>query len=327
MTPFHKSPPYEWFAEEWSRFVSSLQHSALAHAQLLCGDRGIGVLDLAYAQAKYLLCLSRRADQACDQCKSCHLFNQQGHPDFALIDVEEGASAIKIDQVRDLSTLISQTSQLGGAKVILLHPPEAMNVNAANALLKNLEEPPANTYFILVTHAYAKVMATIRSRCVIQQLATPSRKQAERWLESEGCSDLGSMLEEAGGAPLTVRAWLRNDAKGEREQLLKQLTAYARHELDLLSCAKSLIKLDYGFVLSQVTLWLQHSIKVKQGGLLSFNSFDEQLTHCSLYSLFNLLDKMTLRRAAFEAGANLNTQIVIEELLMDIAVCQQNRPG
>ncbi len=84
------------------------------------------------------------------QCKSCLLLKAGSHPDNYLLEPEEADKAIKVDQVRDLVSFVVQTAQMGGRKVVLIEPVEAMNINAANALLKSLEEPSGDTVLLLV---------------------------------------------------------------------------------------------------------------------------------------------------------------------------------
>ncbi|MBI3939049.1 MAG: DNA polymerase III subunit delta', partial [Betaproteobacteria bacterium] len=140
----------------------------LPHALLLIGPEGTGKLDFATFLAQSLLCEAPAPGaEACGKCPACGWFAAGNHPDFRLVQPEaleqkaEGEGApdekpssrqIAVEQVRGLSHFIVLSPHRRGLKVILMHPAEALNVNAANALLKNLEEPPAGTLFLLVTH-------------------------------------------------------------------------------------------------------------------------------------------------------------------------------
>src|SRR5207247_4155502 len=109
---------------------------------------------------------------------------------------------IKIYQVRELADFLNIRSHRGGLRVALVHPAEEMNINAANALLKALEEPPAGAVFLLVSHRPARLLPTIRSRCVALPVAVPPREAALRWLSGQGMPDAERWLAYAGGAPL-----------------------------------------------------------------------------------------------------------------------------
>jgi DNA polymerase III subunit delta' len=157
--------PLPWHDSEFRRLVAN--RAGLPHALLVQGRQGIGKLAFARALAQALLCENPKAEGvSCGLCPACHWFAAGTHPDFRQIEPqgmtehpegEEGAEKkaslqISVDEVRQLADFINISSHRNGLKVILLHPAEAMNPNAANALLKNLEEPPARTCFLLVTH-------------------------------------------------------------------------------------------------------------------------------------------------------------------------------
>jgi len=190
----------------------------LPHAILIHGPRGVGKLALAERAAQMLLC--EGASKPCDQCDACRWFKAGNHPDFRRVEpealwpqaeVDEDAPAkrakqpsieIKVDQVRELAHFLYIRSHRGALRVALVHPAEDMNENAANALLKGLEEPPAAAVFILVSHRPAQLLPTIRSRCVAFPVGIPPREAALAWLSAQGLVDAPRWLAYAGGAPL-----------------------------------------------------------------------------------------------------------------------------
>ena len=173
----------------------------LHHALLLAGLPGIGKGEFARALAQGLLCeqLPRPPApvQACGQCAACKWFASGHHPDFRLLELAptesrsakgreagQGARAweISIDQVRELESFITTTSARGHARVVLVDPAETLSTPAANALLKMLEEPGENTWFLLVTHLPGQMPATVRSRCRAVAVPQPSEAEAQQWL-------------------------------------------------------------------------------------------------------------------------------------------------
>ena len=190
----------------------------LPHAILLYGPQGIGKLALAERAAQLLLCEGEK--KPCDACDACRWFRAGNHPDFRRLEPEALAKdietedepkakrtkqpsiEIKIDQVRELADFLYIGSHRGKLRVALVHPAEHMNENAANALLKGLEEPPAGAVFILVSHRPAQLLPTIRSRCVAIAVPIPPREAALAWLTKEGVKDPARWLAYAGGAPL-----------------------------------------------------------------------------------------------------------------------------
>ncbi|HBB79504.1 MAG TPA: DNA polymerase III subunit delta', partial [Pseudomonas sp.] len=168
-----------WQAGLWQLLAGRQQH---AHAYLLHGPAGIGKRDFAERLMALLLCQRPSLEGACGACRGCQLLAAQTHPDHYILEPEEVDKAIRVDQVRDLVDFITQTAQLGGRKVVLLEPAEAMNINAANALLKSLEEPAGNTVLLLVSHQPSRLLPTLKSRCVQQACPLPERQQSLDWL-------------------------------------------------------------------------------------------------------------------------------------------------
>ena len=167
-----------WQAEAAREVLSA--RAAWPHALLLDGPRGLGKRTLALNLARGLLCESPSADgSACGSCASCHYVAAGQHPDLQMIEPfvidEDGEVKVQdpilIERIRALIDWVQLTSHRGRAKVAVIVPAEAMNLAAANALLKTLEEPPPATYLILVAHQPGRVPATLRSRC--RRMAAP----------------------------------------------------------------------------------------------------------------------------------------------------------
>jgi len=201
----------------------SARAGRLPHALLIHGPRGVGKAALAERIAQTLLC-EGAGKKPCLACDACRWFVAGNHPDFRRVeseavakippapDAEDEAPAkrapkqpsieIKVDQVRELADFLYVRSHRGGVRLALVHPAEDMNENAANALLKGLEEPPAAAMFLLVSHRPAQLLPTIRSRCVAVPVPIPPREAALQWLASQGIKNAERWLAYAGGAPL-----------------------------------------------------------------------------------------------------------------------------
>ena len=123
------------------------------------------------------------------------------HPDFRWI-VPDGA-IIKIDQIRALNAFAAQTPQIAKRKVAAVFDAHLLNINAANTLLKTLEEPPPNTHVLLCTPYWSRLLPTIRSRCQRLQVRT-NDQQAQQWLTDQGLSFSMESFALAGHAPLTL---------------------------------------------------------------------------------------------------------------------------
>jgi len=130
---------------------------------------------------------------------------------------------IGVEQIRALSDLVHMSSHRNGYKIILIHPAETMNLAAANALLKNLEEPPPQTLFILVTHRPQDLLPTIRSRCRQIAMPTPDLATAVAWLEQQGVKDPATSLAAAGYAPLAALEFDDDDYLAQHEAFIRQI--------------------------------------------------------------------------------------------------------
>ncbi len=183
-------PP--WLADSWRSLAERIDRGQLPHAVLIGGARGLGKRTLADSLVRAALCESR-ADHgfACGTCRACHLLAAGSHPDrvdvsFGLRDDGKPRSEITVEQIRELSQRLSLSSQFGGLQLVTLDPADAMNASAANALLKTLEEPSANTVIILVCDRPMRLPATIRSRCQRVRVPAPPAAAARAWLIAQG---------------------------------------------------------------------------------------------------------------------------------------------
>jgi DNA polymerase-3 subunit delta' len=219
----------------WQRTAATEVLAARAtwpHALLISGPRGIGKRTLALNFARSLLCESPRADGlACGACASCRYVAAGQHPDLQLVEpftIEDDGDvkqldAIPVDRIRALIDWALVTSHRGRAKVALIVPAELLNVAAANALLKTLEEPPADTYLLLVSHQPGRIPATLRSRCRRFEAPEADADVARQWLASQGVAAPASVLAQAGGAPLLALAMADPAWQGERAVWLQAL--------------------------------------------------------------------------------------------------------
>lgn len=212
---------------------SRLQALGAAHAVLLSGALGDGLFEAALDGAAAWLCESPEAAGPCGRCNSCRLIQAGSHPDLHRLlpeelrrqiepegSAEEGQGTdggegrkgrkpsrqIRIDEVRRAIDWAATTSSRGRGKVVLVHPADAMNLQAASALLKTLEEPPRGVRLLLSATAPDRLLATVRSRCQAVRLAPVPAEQAQRWLADQGVHGAEVMLAACGGRPLEAAA-------------------------------------------------------------------------------------------------------------------------
>jgi DNA polymerase-3 subunit delta' len=221
-----------WHDDHWSRLQARRQRDAMPHALLLCGPNGLGKRAFAQRFVQGLLCGQSTQGEACGQCRTCLLLAAGTHPDlirltFGLRKDGVQRSEIVVDQIRGLSARLAMSSQFGGWQVAIIDPADALNSAAANALLKTLEEPAAQTLLILVADAPWRLPQTIRSRCQRIEFQLPGTAAALAWLEAEGVGDAAAALTAAGGNPGLARMWAQEGALDRRLEVRKDLAALA----------------------------------------------------------------------------------------------------
>lgn len=224
--------PVPWHAAHWARLQSRRARDAMAHALLLCGPAGLGKRDFMRRFVHGLLCLQPQDGVACGQCRSCLLLAAGTHPDlvgltFGLRKDGVQRKEIVVEQVRELSARLAMASQFGGWQVAVIDPADAMNAAAANALLKTLEEPSAQTLLILLADAPWLLPQTIRSRCQRIEFQPPDPDIALAWLGAQGVKDPAGALAAAGGNPGLAQEWAAQGALDRRLDVRKDLAALA----------------------------------------------------------------------------------------------------
>lgn len=302
------SAPLPWQNEIWLRLQQQLQADKLPHALLFAGPEYTGKEHLVMALARTLLCAAPVAALNCGKCHSCELSASGNHGDFRWLEPEGKSRVIKIEQVRELVEFTSRTAGFGLRKVIVFSPAERMNINAANALLKVLEEPAANTFLILVSHRIHGLPATIRSRCQIVRPDIPSRQSSLDWLDTVCGSreESEKLLDLAGERPL-LAAQLHREAAGESLQLVKHTMAglFAGR-----SGAAALATAMTEQTLEQALAQLYDGIQTLLRGLNS-----GRLASAQGRAGFLLLDEIRQIQRASNSGSNPNRQLLLDALI------------
>lgn len=219
-----------WHSDIWQRLMKS--RARLPHALLLQGQEGLGKRVFALRLARTLLCQQATGQGACCRCHGCHLVDAGNHPDLLRVTLDDERTAITVEQIRALADFLSLKPHSAPHKVVLLMPADLMNLNAANALLKLLEEPPLGSVFVLVSSRPMRLPATIRSRCVPVAFRPPQATVAQQWLSTRlGRSD-DAALAAAGGAPFLAERLAQAEAQSAAAEARRDLDLLARGEGD-----------------------------------------------------------------------------------------------
>lgn len=323
---------FDWQKAVWNQLLA--RREKLPHALLLRGRQGIGKLAFGEALAQALLC-EAPGGQPCGTCPSCTWFAQGSHPDLRRVEPEAAAEKagdeeaterkapkrparqITVEQIRALGDFVNVTSHRGGFKVVLLHPAESLNISAANALLKTLEEPPPRTLLLLVTHRPRRVLPTIVSRCQQLVMPAPEPAQAERWLREQGVREPGVALAEAGHAPLAALAVAEPARQELRAWLMESLAAPA--ELDAVGAAERIQAAEPAVLVGWLQRWCYDLMRLQSGTSPRFNpDFAGPLKTLSARADTRALLELSgmLSEAQRVSSHPLNTRLFAESLLL-----------
>lgn len=319
---------YSWQQTQWNNIMR--RKDMLPHAILLRGREGIGKHDFAVSLSYALLCREPLASHAaCGLCASCLWLKEGGHPDFKFITPEdeggdEGVtkkktakkSQISVSQIRQLYDYLSLSAhQVEGRRIILISPAEALNIASANALLKMLEEPPANTLFLLVSSQPQRLLPTIISRCQVLELPIPSHSESIAWLTEQGLANPDIALEYTGGAPLS--AMRSQEQLKSNNQLISQLALGQR--LDPFASAPLFLTLGMGNAIDVIQKWTFDLVSYK---LIKSLHYHSQQAHalqalCKSVNLAVLLRfQSSLIEAKKSANHPLSNEMQLENILL-----------
>lgn len=233
-----------WLDPLKERLAGSIDRGRLGHAPLIHGPAGTGKRLLADWLVARILCREPSGADPCGRCRSCSLLVSGAHPDRFLAAPAEDQVVITVDTIRELSAMLHLGPALGSRRVGHVVPAESMNINAANALLKSLEEPAADAWLVLVSDQPARLPATVRSRCQAVRVHPPDPGIAQAWLAAEipgaDGDDCETALALAGGAPLKALNWLQNGGLDAGREILDRLAALAAGEDDARAVAAKL---------------------------------------------------------------------------------------
>jgi len=206
-----------------TKYKKSLSKEKLHHAYLLYGREGLGKENLITSIGNAILCENSNL-VTCNQCKNCTLISSNNHPDFHSIQLEEGKKNISISQILNLRNAIYESSFLGKNKVISIPNIESMSRDASDSILKILEEPPKDTFFIMSSNFIHQIPSTIRSRSVEIEIKTPSYNECRNWLSESYSENIELAIELSGNRPLIARNLLDLNLVDLRSRFIKDIS-------------------------------------------------------------------------------------------------------
>jgi len=298
-----------WLRPARERLLASIQQDRVSHALLIQDAPGAGGAQLGSWLAQQLLGVSE----------------VERHPDFTRIGLLEESKQIRVEQVRELAAHLALASHQGGFKVALIDPADALNWNAANALLKTLEEPPARTVLILIAQQPSRLPATLLSRCQRIRIRAPEREPALEWLKTFiGEGPWEAVLDVIGNAPLLAAQLDPRAVLQIRDETLGALADLVARRADAAQLAEGWSRTELALRLACFETWLTERIRRTLGvGTYSVELRDG--THpgrpdpgSNAPRLFDLLDQLRALRAALSTP--VNRALALESLLRSLVV-------
>jgi DNA polymerase-3 subunit delta' len=326
--------PLPWHGAQWDALHARRRAAALPHALLLSGPQGLGKERFARVFAQALLCAAPRADgPGCQGCPACVMFNAGTHPDYQRIAPVEEGKAVGIDQVRQLIAWIGLKSHAAGYKIALITQASRMTVEAANALLKTLEEPPSHSLLMLITDRPALLPATVRSRCqkihFIPPVTAAAYDTALEWLKkqlsAEDAQSAETLLALAGGAPLRALEYAKQGMLKQRARLFSDMLRLTRGEADPVALAAAwLVPAQAGMDLKQLihllSSWIADMLRLEASAQAPLNNPDLRVGlavlagACPGRRLYDYLDRLSETTRLLDKP--LNAQLLLEDLLL-----------
>ncbi|ULQ46261.1 DNA polymerase III subunit delta' [Flagellatimonas centrodinii] len=300
--------PLPWQAPLLSTLRQQQAAGQLGHALLITGPAGVGKRHLAHALVAASLC-EQGGDSACGTCPACARLAAGSHPDRQWLqrraDDKTGKLRrdISIEQIREMIERVMLSAQYGRGKFVLIDPVDALNGAGRNALLKTLEEPPAETVLLLISERPLELPATVRSRCRQLRLAPPPAAEAAQWLSRQGHD--AQLLPWAGGAPLQAAAWSESQQGAHFQRWAQGLTAIARGRTEPLALAAEIGRDEVAGFVEWLIRWLHAELR-------------RALTNETSVVPAAWLEPVVVEALAArgQLAGNVNPQMVLESLLI-----------
>ncbi|CUX95685.1 DNA polymerase III subunit delta' [Candidatus Mikella endobia] len=229
---------YPWLNLPYRQIINCYQKNRRHHALLLHSQQGNGELSLCYAIIRWIMCQHPNDIKSCGICPSCKLMKSGNHPDFYQIEIEKDSKIIGINSINTIIDRVYEYAHQGGFKIVWIPNSDFLTISAATTLLKTIEEPPEDTYFLLGCQQILRLLPTLKSRCLFWSLRAPEEMIGLYWLKQAGYDDLISVhtaLRLCHGAILAAEALLQPKRWQERLTLCTALQkAYTKNEFLLL---------------------------------------------------------------------------------------------
>ena len=317
---------HEWAVDMLKKHVIN---GTTRHAYLFCGPPGLGRRTLALRFAQALNCTTPSdAGIPCGTCRDCKGIVSMQHADLSIVQAESEGGTMKVDQIRDMRKTMILKPYMSKFRVAIFLRFHEANDNAANALLKTLEEAPSYAVLILTADTPEQLLPTIVSRCEVLRLRSSSIDDVRKDLESNGVDGEQARLVAhiSGGRPGYARRLTEEDSllDAREERLNDLLTLLSASRVEKFSYADKLSK-DKDSMRQAITFWLSYWRDVMLRTVQAETTLVNIDRNMEIEDLAGKMDLSSSRKAVTDLeialeklDRNVNPRLLAEVLLLDL---------
>ncbi|ANF17098.1 hypothetical protein XW81_01630 [Buchnera aphidicola (Schlechtendalia chinensis)] len=317
---------YPWLTIYYNNIIHQFKKYKKNYSILLKAPKGIGIESLAKNIGLWLLCSNKnKRDIHCEKCQNCKLMYATTHPDWYNVKLISKKDMIGVDTIRWLCNQIFHTPKKNKNKIIYLPNMSKITEYGTNALLKILEEPPKNTYFIIISYYSDQLLSTLHSRCMLYKISVPSETIGIHWLKNKNPgikkNIFKTVLRINNGAPISSNNFIIKSLWKTREKFFFELK-HAIKKNDILYMLKNF---SLGYVENKI-FWLCtilfDAMKMKYNFKSNITNLDQKdiIDRLKKKCSFTLLD--TSLRSWMQCNCKLtnisgiNTELLLTDQLL-----------
>ncbi len=325
----HRSAHYfPWQASLLKQLVTQKKDNRLAHGLILHTDQPSDLSALIWQLSSDLLCDNDTTELHCGQCSPCRLMAANSFPDLLWVTklYDEKKKKFKrditVDQIRELIHQLSLTNQYNTLKIAIIYPAELLNKNAANSILKTLEEPESDTLIILATHKLGRLPVTIRSRCQQYKIPQANKVQSLKFCAEKGVEEamLNNYFQQGITDPIAIQQLVEQDYLELQNQCeYKMLTFIAlKPDYDLLSVSADLVALPLNIMRLILNGFIEKLIRFHTDAFSHAELFRAFKAPNQTYAQQLFKIKNTVQQQLLFEENNLNIQLQINDVLLSL---------
>jgi DNA polymerase-3 subunit delta' len=304
-----------------------IKKDRISHAYLFSGQNGIGKFKLAFEFSKAVFCKELELD-SCGSCINCRKMIHQNHPDFKKIAILDDKNAISIDQIRELKKEIAYKPYESDRKIYIIENAEEMTKEAANSLLKTLEEPPSFATIILLAEDTGKMLPTIISRCQQIKLKNVRKDTIKKLLLDKGLErEKAEILSQtAAGSPGRALKAAEMENYFENRKIIYDFLSdiSSKNTIEIFKITEKLeelLKSDFP-CFDLLSDWYRDIMMIKQdylGAVKNKDYIDDLKDNNELMSLASIIEKLDLiARAERYIKENVRANLSLEVLFFKL---------